>query len=92
MYLLDLLHELLSYVIQSIDADTLCPLCLTEKDVLHHIARHFLWRNATVIFRNEQKPTPNLFSFNFGRLAAIRTLSIIVDGYFEAAVLTVHVA
>ncbi|SJL17925.1 uncharacterized protein ARMOST_21495 [Armillaria ostoyae] len=83
MYLLDLLQKLLSYVIQYIDADTLRPLCITEKDVLHHIARYFLWRNATVIFHTEQKSTPSLFSFDSGDLAAIRSLSIIVDRYFD---------
>ncbi len=42
MQLLDLPHELLSYIVHFVDPDTLRTLCLTEKHILHHIARHSL--------------------------------------------------
>ncbi|SJL18095.1 uncharacterized protein ARMOST_21667 [Armillaria ostoyae] len=83
MQLLDIPHELLSYMVHFADPDTLCPLCLTEKHVLHNIARHFLWRNVTVIFGTDPNPKPNLFSFDSGRLAAIRSLSTVVHGYLD---------
>ncbi|SJL18097.1 uncharacterized protein ARMOST_21669 [Armillaria ostoyae] len=83
MNLLDLLHELLLYIMQFTDPDALRALCLTEKRILHNIARDLLSRNVTVIFDIHQKPKPNLFSFDFGRLAAIRSLSVVVDGYFD---------
>ncbi|SJL18105.1 uncharacterized protein ARMOST_21677 [Armillaria ostoyae] len=83
MHLLDLPHELLSYIMHFADYDTLRTLCLTEKRNLYHIARHFLWRNVTVIFDVDQKPKPNLFSFDSGHLSAIRSLSAVVDGYLD---------
>ncbi|PBK64941.1 hypothetical protein ARMSODRAFT_978635 [Armillaria solidipes] len=83
MDLLDLPHELLSYIVHFADLDTLCALCLTEKRILHNIARDFLWRNVTVVFGADQNPKPNLFSFNSGHLVAVRSFSIIVDGYFD---------
>ncbi|PBK95036.1 hypothetical protein ARMGADRAFT_1077798 [Armillaria gallica] len=83
MHLLDLPYELLSYIIHFSDLDTLRALCLTEKHIIHHIARPFLWRNITVIFDIHQNPRPNLFSLDSGRLAAIRSLSIIFPEYFD---------
>ncbi|SJL17947.1 uncharacterized protein ARMOST_21518 [Armillaria ostoyae] len=85
MDLLDLPHELLSYIVHFTDLDTLCALCLTEKRILHNIARDFLWRNVTVVFGADQNPKPNLFSFNSGHLVAVRSFSIIVDGYFDVS-------
>ncbi|KAK0219328.1 hypothetical protein EDD85DRAFT_865972 [Armillaria nabsnona] len=85
MQLLDLPHELLSYIVHFVNPDILRTLCLTEKQNLHHIARHFLWRNITVIFGTDPNPKPNLFSFNSGRLAAIRSLSVVVDGYLDVS-------
>ncbi len=49
----------------------------------HHVACHYLWRNVTVIFGTEQQPKPNLISFDSERLAGVRSLSIIVDEYFN---------
>ncbi|KAK0431018.1 hypothetical protein EV421DRAFT_202314 [Armillaria borealis] len=83
MDLLDLPHELLSYIMQLTDPDTLRTLCLTEKRTLHNIARDLLSRNVTVIFDIDQKPKPNLFSFDSGRLAAIRSLSVVVNRYCD---------
>ncbi|PBK95030.1 hypothetical protein ARMGADRAFT_1028466 [Armillaria gallica] len=54
-----------------------------QKRILYHISRHFLWRNVTVIFGTNQKSTLNLLSFDSERLAAIRSISIIVDGSFD---------
>ncbi len=83
MHLLDLPYELLSYIIHFSDPDTLCALCLTEKHIIHHIARPFLWRNVTVIFNVDQGPKPNLFSLDSGCLAAIRSLSVNFPEYFD---------
>ncbi|PBK95033.1 hypothetical protein ARMGADRAFT_1077796 [Armillaria gallica] len=83
MHMLDLPHELLSYIVHFADPNTLRALCLTEKHILYHIARHFLWRNVTVIFGTNQKSTLNLLSFDPERLAALRFISIIVDGSFD---------
>ncbi|KAK0219295.1 hypothetical protein EDD85DRAFT_865892 [Armillaria nabsnona] len=80
MHLLGLPHELLSYIVHFADPNTLRVLCLTETHILYPIARHFLWRNVTVIFGTNQKPTLNLFAFDSERLAAIRSISITVDG------------
>ncbi|KAK0207505.1 hypothetical protein IW262DRAFT_1469459 [Armillaria fumosa] len=83
MDLLDLPHELLSYILHFADPDTLRALCLTEKCILHNIARDFLRRNVTVRFGPDHKSTPDVFSFDSGHLAAIRFLSIIVDTHFN---------
>ncbi len=85
MQLMDLPHELLSYIVHFVDLDTLRVLCLTEKHILYHIARHFLWRNIPVIFRTDPNPKPDLFSFDSGCLAAIRSLSVVVDGYLDVS-------
>ncbi|KAK0431464.1 hypothetical protein EV421DRAFT_169886 [Armillaria borealis] len=81
MDLLDLPLELLLYMMQFTGPDALHALCLTEKRILHNIARDLLSRNVTVIFGINQKPKPNLFSFDSGRLAAIRSLSVVVNRY-----------
>lgn len=73
MHLLDLLYELLACIVYSSDPDTLRALCLTEKHVIHPIARPFLWRNITVIFNIGKDPRPNLLSLDSGRLAAVTT-------------------
>ncbi len=83
MHLLGLPHELLSYIVHFADPNTLRALCITGNRILYRIARHFLCRNVTVIFGTNQKPTLNLFSFDSERLAAIRSISIIVDGSFD---------
>ncbi|KAK0431455.1 hypothetical protein EV421DRAFT_169666 [Armillaria borealis] len=83
MHLLDLPHELLSYIVHFADTDTIHALCLTEKRNLYRIARHFLWRNVTVIFCTDQSPSPNVFSFDSGCLSAIRSPSVVVDGHFD---------
>ncbi|KAK0429622.1 hypothetical protein EV421DRAFT_1914337 [Armillaria borealis] len=83
MHLLDLPYELLAYIIHFSDPDTLRMLCLTEKHVIHNIARLFLWRNITIIFNIDQNPRPNLFSLFSGHLAAIRSLSIIFPDCFD---------
>ncbi len=47
-----------------------------------HIPAHVLqspWRNVIVIFGTEQNSKPELFSFDSGCLAAVRSLSIIVN-------------
>ncbi|SJL17930.1 uncharacterized protein ARMOST_21500 [Armillaria ostoyae] len=85
MHLLDLPHELHSYIMHFAIPSTLRALCLAEKRILYHIARHFLWRNVTVIFGTNQKPTLNLFSFDS---AAIRSISKIVDGSFDICLLS----
>lgn len=85
MHLLDLPHELLSYTVQFTNPDTLRVLCLTEKHVLLGIARAFLWRNVTVIFGTDPNPKPDVFSFDSRRLAAIRSLSVVVDGDFDTS-------
>ncbi len=43
---LDLPHGLLSYIAHFADPDALRAHFLSEKRILHHTARHFLWRNA----------------------------------------------
>ncbi|KAK0431450.1 hypothetical protein EV421DRAFT_169149 [Armillaria borealis] len=83
MRLLDLPYKLLAYIIHFSDPDTLRTLCLTEKHIIHHIAHPFLWRNVTIIFDINQDPRPNLFSLDSGRLAAIRSFSIIFPDYFD---------
>ncbi|PBK64954.1 hypothetical protein ARMSODRAFT_1006828 [Armillaria solidipes] len=83
MQVLDLPHELLSYIVHFADPDTLRALCLTEKRILYNIACDFLWGNAAVVFGTDQNPKPNLFSFDSERLAAIRSLCVVVDGYFD---------
>ncbi|KAK0184121.1 hypothetical protein F5146DRAFT_324803 [Armillaria mellea] len=85
MHLLDLPHELLSYIVQFINPDTLRALCLTEKYALLSIARGFLWRNVTVIFGTDPNPKPDVFSFDSRRLAAIKSLSVVVDGDFDTS-------
>ncbi|KAK0431458.1 hypothetical protein EV421DRAFT_2024544 [Armillaria borealis] len=60
------------------DPDTLRAFCLAEK-CTHHIARHFFSMNFTVIFDIDQKPKSNLCSFDSGHLAAIKSLSVVVD-------------
>ncbi|KAK0462301.1 uncharacterized protein EV420DRAFT_1180996 [Desarmillaria tabescens] len=82
MRLLDLPPEVLSLIVNDTDRDTLLSLCLTEKH-LYDIARRFLRRNVAVVFDACQKPKPNLFSFDFARLSAIRSLSLVVRGWFE---------
>ncbi len=67
MHLLDLPHELLSYIVHFVDPNTLRALCLTEKRILYHIARHFLWRNITFVFSINRNPKPNIVSFDSGR-------------------------
>ncbi|PBK82290.1 hypothetical protein ARMGADRAFT_738289 [Armillaria gallica] len=44
------------------------------------MARHFLRRDVKTIFDTNQKPNPDLFSFDGGHLSTIRSLSIIADG------------
>ncbi|KAK0467521.1 hypothetical protein IW261DRAFT_1612989 [Armillaria novae-zelandiae] len=83
MQLLDLPHELLSYVMHFADPDTLRALCLTGKRIFHTIARDLLRRNLTVRLGPDKKSTPDIFSFDAGHLAAIRFLSIIVDGFSD---------
>ncbi|SJL18108.1 uncharacterized protein ARMOST_21680 [Armillaria ostoyae] len=83
MQLLDLPHELLSYIVHFADPNTLCALCLTEKRTLYDIAHDFLWKNVTVIFGTDQNPEHSLFSFDSEHLAGIRSLSVVVDGYFD---------
>lgn len=83
MHLLDLPPELLSLIVNGTDRDTLLSLCLTEKHLLHEIARRFLQRNVAVVIDPYQKPKPNLFCFDASRLSAIRTLSLAVHGYLE---------
>ncbi|SJL17944.1 uncharacterized protein ARMOST_21515 [Armillaria ostoyae] len=85
MQLLDLPHELLSYIVHFADPDTLCALSLTEKRILHNIARDFRWRNITVIFDTDPNSKLNIFSFDSGHLEAIRSLSVVVDGDFDAS-------
>ncbi|KAK0184111.1 hypothetical protein F5146DRAFT_1145742 [Armillaria mellea] len=81
MHLLDLLYELLACIVYFSDHDTLRTLCLTEKHVIHPIASPFLWRNVTVIFNIGKDP--NLLSFDSGRLASVRSLSIIFLESFD---------
>ncbi|KAK0460808.1 hypothetical protein IW261DRAFT_1614484, partial [Armillaria novae-zelandiae] len=81
MHLLDLPHELLSYTLHFADPHTLRALCLTEKRTLHTVARDFLRRNLTVRLGPNQKSTPDIFSFDAGHLAAIRSVYIIVDAF-----------
>ncbi|KAK0431388.1 hypothetical protein EV421DRAFT_170039 [Armillaria borealis] len=83
MHLLDLPPEVLSLIVNDTDRATLLTLCLTEKHLLHEIARRFLWRNVAVDFDACQKPKPNLLSFDTSCLSAIRILSLVVHGYFE---------
>ncbi|PBK95057.1 hypothetical protein ARMGADRAFT_1077817 [Armillaria gallica] len=84
MRLLDLPPVVISLIINDTDRDTLLTLCLTEKHLLHDIARRFLWWNVAVVFDASQQPMPNLFSFDSGRLVlGVRSLSIIVDGYSD---------
>ncbi|KAK0460805.1 hypothetical protein IW261DRAFT_275680 [Armillaria novae-zelandiae] len=83
MHLLDLPRELLSYIIHFADPDTLRALCLTEKRTLHTVALDLLQRNVTVRLGPDQKSTPNISSFEAEHLAAIRSLSIIVDGFSD---------
>ncbi|PBK64947.1 hypothetical protein ARMSODRAFT_978640 [Armillaria solidipes] len=85
MQLLDFPHELLSYIVHFADLDTLCELSLTEKRIFHNIARDFHWRNITVIFGTDPNPKLNIFSFDSGHLEAIRSLSVVVDGDFDAS-------
>ncbi len=85
MHLFDLPHELLSYIVRFVDPDILRTLYLIEKHVLHHIFHHFLLRNITVIFGTDSNTKLNAFSFVSGRLAAIRSLSIVVDGYLDVS-------
>ncbi|KAK0429975.1 hypothetical protein EV421DRAFT_1744666 [Armillaria borealis] len=85
MQLLDLPHELLSYIVHFADPDTLCALSLTEKHIPHNIARDCRWRNITVIFGTDPNPKLNIFSFDSGHLEAIRSLSVVVDGDFDAS-------
>ncbi|PBK81023.1 hypothetical protein ARMGADRAFT_1146750 [Armillaria gallica] len=44
--LLNLPHELLSYIAHFADYDALRTLCLTEKRNLYYVARHFLWKKC----------------------------------------------
>ncbi|KAK0219297.1 hypothetical protein EDD85DRAFT_961257 [Armillaria nabsnona] len=83
MHLLDLPHELLSYIVHFANPNTLHALCLTEKRILYRIAHHFLSRNVTVVFGIDRNPKSNLFSFDSGRRAAIRSLYVVVDGYVD---------
>ncbi len=83
MHLLDLPHKLLSYIVRFIDPDILRTLYLIEKHILHHIFCHFLLRNITVIFGTDSNTKLNAFSFVSGCLAAIRYLSIVMDGYLD---------
>ncbi|KAK0505601.1 hypothetical protein EDD18DRAFT_1400185 [Armillaria luteobubalina] len=83
MHLLDLPHELLSYILHFSEPDTLRGLCLTEKHILHNVARDLLRRNLTVKLGPNHTSTPDVFTFDIGHLAAIRSLSIIVDGYVD---------
>ncbi|SJL18111.1 uncharacterized protein ARMOST_21683 [Armillaria ostoyae] len=75
--------NLLSYIVHFADLDSLRALYLTEKRILHHIARHFLWRNVTIILGTDQKHRLGLFSFDSRCLSAIRSLSIVVHGYLD---------
>ncbi len=61
MNLLDLPPELLSYIMHFADPDILRGLCLTEKCILHNIARDFLWRNVTVVFGTTEILSPTSF-------------------------------
>lgn len=83
MHLLDLPTEVLSLIVSDTDRDTLLTLCLTEKHLLHEIARRSLRRNVAVVLDGCQMPKPNLLSFDTSRLSAIRTLSLAVHGYLE---------
>ncbi|KAK0482163.1 hypothetical protein EDD18DRAFT_1467858, partial [Armillaria luteobubalina] len=83
MHLLDLPHELLSYILHFSEPDTLRALCLTEKRILHNVARDLLRRNITIRLGPNHTSTPDVFTFDPGHLAAIRSLSIIVDGYVD---------
>ncbi len=78
---LDLPYGLLSYIGHFADPDAFRALFLSEKRILHHTARHFLRRNATVTLGTNQKREPNIFSFDTGRLS--RSLFITVDGYSD---------
>ncbi|KAK0467516.1 hypothetical protein IW261DRAFT_1061173 [Armillaria novae-zelandiae] len=83
MHLLDLPRELLSYVIHFPEPDALRAICLTEKCTIHTIARDLLRRNVNVKLRPDHQSTPDIFSFDARHIAAIRSLSIIMDGYSE---------
>ncbi|KAK0505571.1 hypothetical protein EDD18DRAFT_339958 [Armillaria luteobubalina] len=83
MDLLNLPQELLSYILHFADPDTLRALCLTKKRTLHAISRNFLRRKLTLRFGPNQKSTPDVFTFDPGHLAAIRSLSIVMDGYVD---------
>ncbi|KAK0219307.1 hypothetical protein EDD85DRAFT_797415 [Armillaria nabsnona] len=83
MHVLELPQELFSYVVRFADPGTLRPLCLTETRNLYHISYDFLWRNVTVIFGTDKNSKPDVSPFNSGSLAAIRSLSVIVDGYSD---------
>ncbi|KAG7442535.1 uncharacterized protein BT62DRAFT_374521 [Guyanagaster necrorhizus] len=83
MHLVDLPPEVLSLIVNDMDRDTLLALCLTGKRILHEIARRYLRQNVMVLFDACRKPKPNLFSFDDGRLSAIRSLSLVVHGYIE---------
>ncbi|KAK0207473.1 hypothetical protein IW262DRAFT_534069 [Armillaria fumosa] len=83
MHLLDLPPEVLSLILDDTDRDTLLTLCLTEKHMLHEIARRFLRRNVAVVFEACQIPKPDLFSFDISRISAIRSLSLAINGYLE---------
>ncbi len=62
MHLLDLPTEVLSLIVSDTDRDTLLTLCLTEKHLLHEIARRSLRRNVAVVLDGCQMPKPNLLS------------------------------
>ncbi|KAK0471875.1 hypothetical protein IW261DRAFT_1571566 [Armillaria novae-zelandiae] len=83
MPFLDLPNKLLSYVVDFMDRDTLLALSVTERHTLHGMADRLLRQNVTVHFNTVQKSEPNLFSFDSTCLAAIRSLSMYVDGYFD---------
>ncbi|KAK0467501.1 hypothetical protein IW261DRAFT_1060847 [Armillaria novae-zelandiae] len=76
-----------SYIVHFADPDTLRTLCLMEKRNLYDIARDFLRRTVTAIVRTDQIPKPNLSSFDSERLSAMRSLSIVVDRYFDVYLL-----